>query len=131
MMSRVITYLAAAVALTASFCISSAIASDFGQMPSGYQAAAEAYLSERLTDQRSARFTFVGEPYQVYADIKGHDRLPCWAVDMRVKAKLPGGEMSRAVPLTVLFYEGQAVALTDDASRVARLESAERVAGLN
>lgn len=131
MFPRVIIYLAAAVALSAGLCVSSAIASDFGQAPANYEAAAEAYVSQRLTDPRSARFETASEPYQVLVDLKGREDLPCWAVDIRVQSRLHGGGFSRYAPLTVLFYKGEAVALKDDASRVARIETGERVAELN
>lgn len=131
MFSRVITYLAAAVALSAGVCVTSAIASEFGPMPANYESEAEAYVSQRLTEPRAARIEMASEPYQVLVDLKGHEALPCWAVDMRVQSRLYGGGFSRYAPMTVLFYKGQAVALKEDAGRVARAEAGERVAGLN
>lgn len=130
MFSRVITYLVAAVALSASLCASSAIASDFQPLPAGYGAAAEAYVSERLTDPRSARFEMTREPYQVLVDLRGRQDIPCWAVDMRVQSRLPGGAFGGYVPLTVLFYDGTPFALKDDARRVSKIDSSARVAAV-
>ncbi len=131
MFSRAITYLAAAIALSVSVCVTSAIASDFGPAPANYESAAEAYVTKRLSDPFAAQMQAVSEPYQVLVDLKGHDGLPCWAVDMRVKARLPAGDMSRAVPVTVLFHSGKPIALREDTQHFARLESSDRVAGLN
>ena len=131
MFQRVITYLAAAIALSASVCTTSAIASDFGPAPANFESAAEAYVTKRLSDPFAAQMRAVSDPYQVLVDLVGHDDLPCWAVDMRVKARLPAGDMSRAVPVTVLFYNGKPIALKEDAQHFARLGSGDRVAELN
>lgn len=107
---------AAAAALGAA-----AIAADFGSAPADYQAAAQDYVTDRLTDPRSARFQFQSEPYQVFADIKGYEGLPCWAVDVRVKARMPNGGYGRYVAYTVLFLDGEAIALEEDAQRMVRI----------
>lgn len=106
---------AAAAALGAA-----AIAADFGYAPAGYEAAAEEYVTDRLMDPRSPRFQFTSEPYQVFADIKGYEGLPCWAVDVRVKARLPNGGYGRYMSYTVLFLDGEAVALDEDVQRMVR-----------
>ncbi|MEE2691017.1 MAG: hypothetical protein VX640_05680 [Pseudomonadota bacterium] len=97
------------------------LAADFGPMPANYEASAEAYISDRLVDARSARFQFVGEPYQVYADVAGYEGLPCWAIDVRVKSRLPSGAFGGYMPYTVLFLDGEAIALQDDARRLVKL----------
>lgn len=107
--------------LAASFAFSASVAAaDFGSVPADYEDAAESYISERLEDPRSARFEFSGEPYMVYADIAGYEGLPCWAVDVRVKARLPSGGFGSYQTYTVIFLEGEAIALEDDARRLAR-----------
>lgn len=108
--------LAAAAALATG-----AFAADFGPMPVDYQSAAESYISGRLTDPRAARFQFVGEPYQVVADFSGRQDVGCWAVDVRVKARLPGGRTGAYQTYTVLFVNGAAIALEDDARSLDRV----------
>ncbi len=98
----------------------SVIASDFGPSPVGYEAAVEDYFAERLSDPRAARFQFTSAPYQVFADLKGYEGLPCWAVDVRVKARMPGGGYGGYIPYTVLFLDGEAIALEEDAIRMVR-----------
>ncbi len=107
--------IAAACALGAG-----AIASDFGAAPADYEALAIDYFGERLTDPRSAKFEFTSAPYQVFADLKGYEGLPCWAVDVRVKARMPNGGLGGYVPYTVLFLDGEAIALEDDVRRLVR-----------
>lgn len=111
----------AAAAALAILAFGAASAQDFGAAPAGYQLAAETYVTERLTHPRGPRFQFISEPYQVVADIDGREGLACWAVDVRVKARLPGGGYGGYVPYTVLFLNGEAVALEGDARRIARL----------
>ena len=96
------------------------LAFDFGPAPDDYQIAVESYFSERLSDPNSARFEFTSEPYQVFADLRGYEGLPCWAVDVRVKARMPGGGYGGYVPYTVLFLDGEAIALEDDVIRMVR-----------
>lgn len=114
-MKKLILGFAAAMAFTASVA-----ASSFGPAPADYQSAAEAYISARLDDARSARFEFLGEPYMVYADIAGYEGLACWAIDIRVKSRLPSGAVGGYVPYTVIFLDGEPIALKDDARRMAR-----------
>ena len=115
-MKKILTGIAASLALSFG-----AVAADFGPQPANYEALAEAYIHDRLEDPRSARIEIVGEPYQVLADIAGYQGLNCWAIDVRVKARLPSGSFGGYVPYTVLFLDGEAVALEDDARRLARL----------
>ncbi|GAB4525926.1 MAG: hypothetical protein Kow00133_14690 [Amphiplicatus sp.] len=115
-MKKLLAGFAAAAALAAA-----AFASDFGPTPVNYEQAAEAYISERLVDPRGARVQFIGEPYQVYADVAGYEGLPCWAVDVRVKARLPNGMSGGYVPYTVLFLDGEPIAFEEDARRLVRL----------
>lgn len=98
-----------------------ALAGDFGAVPANYEQTAEAYIAERLTDARAARFQFVGEPYQVYADVSGYEGLPCWAIDVRVKSRLPSGGYGGYMPYTVLFLDGEAIALEEDVQRLVKL----------
>ncbi|MBB5517953.1 hypothetical protein [Amphiplicatus metriothermophilus] len=115
-MKKTLAGFAAAAALAAA-----AFASDFGPTPVNYEQAAETYISERLVDPRGARVQIVGEPYQVYADVAGYEGLPCWAIDVRVKARLPNGTSGGYVPYTVLFLDGEPIALKEDARRLVRL----------
>lgn len=104
----------------AAFAVTAAVAADFGTMPANYESSAESYISDRLADPRSARFQFVGEPYQVYADLAGYEGVACWAVDVRVKARLPGGGQGGYVPYTVLFIDGRPVAFEQDVRRLVK-----------
>ena len=110
---HLLTGLAAAAVLGAS-----ALAGDFGPRPADYQTAVEDYMEDRMADPRAARYQFTGAPYRVYADIKGHRGLACWAVDVRVKARMRNGGYGGYIPYTVLFLDGEPVALEDDARRV-------------
>lgn len=114
-MKRVFLGLVASLAFTASVA-----ASNFGPVPAGYESAAQDYIAERLADARSARYEVVSEPYMVYADIAGYEGLPCWAVDMKVKSRLPSGGFGSYQSYTVIFLDGEAIALEDDARRLAR-----------
>ncbi|PQA87920.1 hypothetical protein [Hyphococcus luteus] len=109
----------AGIAAAAAFG-AAAIASDFGAAPADYEAQAIDYFDQRLTEPRSARYEFAGEPYQVFADVSGYEGLPCWAVDVRVKARMPNGRMGGYVPYTVLFLDGEPIALEADTMRMVR-----------
>lgn len=107
--------------LVASIVFAAGVAaSSFGPMPANYESSAEEYIMARLDDARSARIEFLGEPYMVYADIAGYEGLPCWAVDARVKSRLPSGAIGGYEPYTVIFLEGEPVAFKDDARRMAK-----------
>lgn len=115
-MRKMIAALAAVVAMTTG-----AFAIDCGPSPANYEAAAEAYIASRLEDSRNLRLDFVGEPYQVVAEMTGRDGLACWAVDVRVKARQTNGASGRYVPYTVLFHSGAPVAFEDDVRRMTRV----------
>ena len=112
--------IAAAASLGAAGIVA-AQSQDFGPAPSNYEDAAKIYVTDRLTHPRSPRFQFTSEPYPVVADIRGYEGLPCWAVDVRVKARLPGGGYGGYVPYTVIFLNGEAIALKEDIKQMARL----------
>lgn len=116
MMKSLCAALAAAAAVTAS-----AFALDFGPAPTDYQSSAQSYIASRLDDPRALRLQFQGEPYKVYADVAGYEALPCWAVDVRVKERLPTGEIGGFVPYTLLFLDGRPIAFKEDARRISRL----------
>lgn len=119
--------LAAAFALSLS-ALGGANAADLGSAPANYQAAAEAYIAQRLTNPTLADIRIVGTPYQVRVDIKGRDDLPCWAVDARVKAPSGGGGFDRFANVTVLFHDGAPFATKSDVEDFARLDGGDRVA---
>lgn len=109
---------ASSLALAALF---GADASDFGPVPANYEADAISYISSRLDNARGARFEIDSEPYQVFADIAGYEDLPAWAVDVRVKARMPGGAFGGYLPYTVVFVDQEPVALDQDDIRLSRL----------
>jgi len=94
--------------------LSVAFAGDFGQQPIAYEEQVKDYFADRLKKANGARFDFTSEPYPVYIDVKGYENLPCWAVDVRVKARMRNGAQDGYVPYTVVFYNGQPVALSED-----------------
>lgn len=114
-MKKILMGLAAAVVLS-----SGAMAANFGASPADYRASAVAYIDMRLTDSRNAHIQFVSEPYRVVVDVAGRKNLPCWAVDVRVKARTPSGGTGRYLPYTVIFYEGRAIAFEQDVRHLAR-----------
>ncbi|HBS32722.1 MAG TPA: hypothetical protein DEA40_13435, partial [Parvularcula sp.] len=59
--------------------------------------------------------------YRIVADLEGYKGLSGWGVDVRVKSRLPGGAYGGYVPYTVIFINGEAVALDDDASDLTRV----------
>lgn len=108
---------AAGVALL--FGVSSA--GEIKPCPDNYPVLAADYVEGRLDDSRGAKVQIVSEPYRVIADIEGNDGLPGWGVDVRVKSRLPGGSYGGYVPYTVIFVDGEAVALDDDTSELTRV----------
>lgn len=96
----------------AMMATTAAIANDFDAMPANYESALENYVGSRLTDPRGARLQVVSKPYQVYADFAGQD-VAAWAVDVRVRSRLPNGAMG-AASYTVIFVGGRPVALESD-----------------
>lgn len=98
-----------------------AIAGDFGRAPTNYQADAVDYISSRVEESRGVRVQFQGQPYQVYADIGRYQGLPAWAVDVRVRSKIRGGNYGGFQRYTVIFVDGDPVALEQDDVRLTRL----------
>lgn len=115
-MKKFCAAVAAAMSMSAA-----AFALDFGPSPTNFESAAQDYIASRLEDSRAMRFQFQGEPYKVYADVSGYEGLPCWAVDLRVKERLPTGAVGGYVPYTVLFLDGRPIAFKEDARRISRL----------
>lgn len=105
-----------------------AIAANYDAIPANYQQAAEEYVMSRLTDARGASVQFVSDPYPVIADIAGYQGLEAWAVDIRVRSKLPSGARGGYVPYTLIFYKGEPVAFEMDAKKVARADGYQLVA---
>lgn len=109
--------LTAGFAALAVLC-SSALAASFGSVPVNYKSDVQSYVTDRLAVPQAARFQFRGDPYQVFASIGGYDNVPCWAVDVRVRARLADGSQGGFIAYTVLFLDGKAVALEEDVRRV-------------
>ncbi|MEO0880204.1 MAG: hypothetical protein AAFY22_10890 [Pseudomonadota bacterium] len=108
--------LVCAAAMTAG-----AIAANFGPAPGDYETAVRDFMEERLTNPRAARYQFDGSPYKVYADLGGYEGVAGWAVDVRVKSRLPSGGFGGFMPYTVIFIDGDAVALEDEVQQLTRL----------
>lgn len=89
--------------------------------PDNYPVLAADYVESRLDDSRGAKVQVVSAPYRVIADIEGYEGLPGWGVDVRVKSRLPGGGYGGYLPYTVIFVDGEAVALDDDVSELTRI----------
>ncbi len=92
----------------------------FELSPVAYKQAAEDYMSGRLSDPRSARYNLAGDPYRVQINMRGSD-VEAWAVDIRVKSRLPNGSWSNYQRYTVIFRGGNAVALKSDFANVIRV----------
>jgi len=101
--------------------LSSAFEGDFGLSPSACKAVVADYMDTRLIDPRSARVQLNGDPYQVLVNMRTGGVIEAWAVDVRVKSRLPSGSWSNYQPYTVIFQEGRAVALEDDVARLTRV----------
>jgi len=99
----------------------SAQSGGFGPMPVNYEQTAETYIADRLSNARGARINVLSEPYQVYSTIAGYEGLACWAVDLKVKARLPSGGYGSYQRYTVLFVDGEAIGLKSDARKVTRI----------
>ncbi len=112
---------AASAAAGVAFLFGSSIAGDIKPCPDDYPVRAADYVESRLDDTRGARVQIVSEPYRVIADISGYEGLPGWGVDVRVKSRLPSGSYGGYIPYTVIFVDGEAVALDDDASDLTRV----------
>ncbi len=95
-------------------------ASDIAPAPADYQVQATNYVESRLTDARGSRVQIVSEPYRIATDINGHSGIEGWGVDIKVRSRLPTGQYGGYVAYTVIFVEGVAVALCEDASELSR-----------
>jgi len=93
----------------------------FDLSPSACKEVVSHYMSKRLTDPRSAKVQLKGEPYKVRVDMRSAENIPAWAVDVKVKSRLPNGSWSNYQPYTVLFQKGQAVALKGDVADITRI----------
>ncbi|MEM8936128.1 MAG: hypothetical protein AAGC77_06950 [Pseudomonadota bacterium] len=103
------------MAVAASFTLgAAAYAGDAGPQPIGYEEEVKAYFAERLENPQGARYEFTGAPYPVQVDLGGYDNLECWAIDVRVRARIGAGTAGGFIPYTVVFYEGRPVALRID-----------------
>ena len=103
-----------AAALTASGAAATvAIASDFDSPPSDAEELAVEYVEGRLENPRGASIRATGEPYKVYADFDENEEIEAWAVDVRARMSLRGRTRG-AAPYTVIFVDGEPVAIEDD-----------------
>ncbi len=112
----VLSFAAGAMAL-----IATSLAGDVAPCPDEYAGLATTYVESRLEDSRGARVQFVSEPYRVSADINGYSELQGWGVDVRVRSRLPGGDYGNYVPYTVVFVNGEPVALCEDTGQITRV----------
>jgi len=117
------TFLKTAVSAAAALglLIGVSTAGDIKPCPDDYPVRAVEYVEGRLPDARGAKVQVVSEPYRVIADLKGYEGLPGWGVDIRVKSRMPSGQLGGYVPYTVIFVDGEAVALDDDLSDLTRV----------
>lgn len=91
--------------------------------PVDYADDAKLYLTSRMEEDANPSFRLEGEPYRVRARLNGAER-DCWAVDIYTRASLGAGRRS-ADTYTVLFYDGEPVALASDLrSRMVRIDHA-------
>ena len=82
---------------------------------------ATTYVEGRRTDDRGPRVQFNSEPYRVKADLAGYDDVPAWGVDVKVRSRLLSGSYGGYVPYTVIFVDGEPVALCEDADELVRV----------
>ncbi len=117
------TFLKSIVSAAAGFVFlaGASIAGDIKPCPDDYPVRAADYIESRLDDRRGAKVQVVSEPYRVIASVSGYEGLPGWGVDVRVKSRLPTGAYGGYIPYTVIFVEGEAVALDVDASDLSRV----------
>ncbi|OFW99755.1 MAG: hypothetical protein A3E78_07170 [Alphaproteobacteria bacterium RIFCSPHIGHO2_12_FULL_63_12] len=111
--------LSMAFGAAAMFAVSQA--SDVAPCPDDYQLLASNYVEGRLVDARGARVQIVSEPYRVAADMGSDSGVEGWGVDIKVRSRLPSGSYGGYVPYTVIFVDGVAVALCEDARDVSRV----------
>lgn len=109
------------LAAGAGFLFAAAQAGDAADRPDDYSVQAVGYVKDRLADARGARVQIVSEPYQVEADINGYADVAAWGVDIRVRSRLPGGDYGNYIPYTVIFVNGEPVALCEDTDELTRV----------
>lgn len=110
-----------ALAASALALCATSMAGNIAACPDDYPAQATSYVESRLDDARGARVQIVSEPYRVQADIEDYSDVEGWGVDIRVRSRLPGGEYSNYVSYTVLFVDGEPVALCEDTDGLTRV----------
>jgi hypothetical protein len=110
-----------ALAASALALCATSLAGDIAACPDDYPVQAASYVESRLDDDRGARVQVVSEPYRVAADINGYSDVQGWGVDIRVRSRLPGGDYGNYVPYTVVFVNGEPVALCEDTQGVTRV----------
>jgi hypothetical protein len=108
-------------ATAAATLSATSFAGDVAPCPDDYAERAATYVESRLDQDWGARVQVVSDPYRVEADLNGHDNLQGWGVDVRVKSRLPGGATGSYLPYTVIFVDGEAVALDADTSDLTRI----------
>lgn len=108
-------------AALATMMAAGAFAADIRPMPANYESSAEDYMMSRMDESRGARVTFDGQPYQVLADFGSYGEMPAWAVDLRLRSRGSSGAFDRYMAYTVLFVDGEPVALASDVDNVKRL----------
>lgn len=90
-------------------------------MSAQYQEAAQDYFEMRLQSGYRAHFRSVGHPYRADMVLRGKDgqdhEWTGWAVDMKVSTHLSGARSSRHQAYTIVFMEGQPVAMKRDLVR--------------
>lgn len=112
------TVLSMAAGAAALFAMSQA--ADIAAVPADYQIQASTYVESRLTDARGARVQIVSEPYRVATDVGGYSGEG-WGVDIKVRSRLPNGSYGGYIPYTVIFVNGEPVALCEDTNELARV----------
>ncbi len=110
-----------ALAASAMALCASSLAGDIAACPDDYPVQATSYVESRLEDARGARVQIVSEPYRVQADIADYSGVDGWGVDIRVRARLPGGDYGNYISYTVLFVDGEPVALCEDTDGLTRV----------
>ena len=103
-----------AVLILAGIIETVSAAQGFGRAPRHFEAETVSFIKDRLDSRVGARISVDNSPYQVYADFDGHDEMPAWAVDVQVRAKLPSFVYGCSEIYTVVFVDGEPVALAYD-----------------
>lgn len=117
-----------ALAAALSVMSGAAFAAGLAPLSGDYEASAKAYVESRMADPHMATIKFDGAPYEATVSLRGHQNMPCWALDMRVKASTHSGGFDRYAPVTVLFRDGAPFALKADVQGFARADNDERLA---